>query len=483
MLKKISNRVGIEYKLVSNYKGGTYKGPCPGCGGDDRFTIQPNNLDGTYICNKCKKQGDLIQFFRDFFDMSYLQACHEVGQEPEIKKRKNPAIDSAINKKWEPRKTEQPATAWKEAAHKIAVNAYREIMSPAGKQARIFLKSRGIGIEYIKKFRIGYNPAEYHVKKTEFDPDTDESEQVWIPKGIIIPNVITDELEKEFINRIRIRQDEPNGKDRYILVTGSNTDYMRSICDHETDKNIIVESELDMITVRAAGIENINIFAIGNSTTRPDEETHGYLAGSKNNIFSLDNDEAGANESLWFTGQYTGIIHTTDPEKDPGEYARSGRSVAEWVRSGLEKLKNRCDGIKFNGKKLDFMGYGIREDRGAGESEQNGYIFEPKELEAFNSKVIREDVSTHRNKKSDTIKKFNSTIKKVNTTIKKFNSQTCKHGEPCMFNINGDCIKSEDKTAIKKLYSCPLYLWKSYFHDDNANVETVVFMAGYYKRK
>ncbi|MEA3429046.1 MAG: primase-helicase zinc-binding domain-containing protein, partial [Thermodesulfobacteriota bacterium] len=36
----------VELKKVSNTYGGEYQGPCPGCGGEDRFHVWPQKNDG-----------------------------------------------------------------------------------------------------------------------------------------------------------------------------------------------------------------------------------------------------------------------------------------------------------------------------------------------------------------------------------------------------------------------------------------------------
>ena len=49
-----------ELRKASTTKGGEWHGPCPGCGGDDRFHVWPEQKDGgTYWCRGCNKAGDI----------------------------------------------------------------------------------------------------------------------------------------------------------------------------------------------------------------------------------------------------------------------------------------------------------------------------------------------------------------------------------------------------------------------------------------
>jgi hypothetical protein len=56
--------------------GGEWCGPCPGCGGCDRFRMWPEK--GRYWCRGCNKKGDAI--LRDFRGLSFREAARRVGK-------------------------------------------------------------------------------------------------------------------------------------------------------------------------------------------------------------------------------------------------------------------------------------------------------------------------------------------------------------------------------------------------------------------
>jgi DNA primase len=64
---------------VSNHNGGEYAGPCPGCGGRDRFRVWPEQ--DRYWCRRCGKQGDTIQYLRDFRGLTFREAARLVGKQ------------------------------------------------------------------------------------------------------------------------------------------------------------------------------------------------------------------------------------------------------------------------------------------------------------------------------------------------------------------------------------------------------------------
>jgi|GEM_PF-1170764 len=49
-----------------------FSGPCPACGGKDRFRIWPE--ENRYWCRRCGVQGDSIQYLRDFHGLSFQEA-------------------------------------------------------------------------------------------------------------------------------------------------------------------------------------------------------------------------------------------------------------------------------------------------------------------------------------------------------------------------------------------------------------------------
>src|SRR6266536_1380392 len=70
-----------RYARVARTRGGEYAGPCPFCGGTDRFRIWPNRdpHEVVYWCRQCGKQGDVIQFLRDKEGLSFEEACEKAG--------------------------------------------------------------------------------------------------------------------------------------------------------------------------------------------------------------------------------------------------------------------------------------------------------------------------------------------------------------------------------------------------------------------
>src|SRR5258706_14333045 len=70
--REILPQLGIDTKFLVNRHG-----PCPLCGGKDRFRYDDKNGEGTYYCNGCGA-GNGIILVRKRNNWSYAEACTEI---------------------------------------------------------------------------------------------------------------------------------------------------------------------------------------------------------------------------------------------------------------------------------------------------------------------------------------------------------------------------------------------------------------------
>ena len=111
----------VVLKKVASTKGGEWQGPCPGCGGTDRFHVWPdqNNGEGSWWCRQCGRGGDAIQFLRDFEGLSFREACARLGKRvPDSHDLRTPRAPAAGA--WDPAKHASPEALWREKAWKFS---------------------------------------------------------------------------------------------------------------------------------------------------------------------------------------------------------------------------------------------------------------------------------------------------------------------------------------------------------------------------
>src|SRR2546430_13712324 len=77
--------IGADTRLkkVASTGGGEYAGPCPFCGGRDRFRVQPEK--GRWWCRGCSggpRWQDAIGYVRRREGLGFAEACERLGASP-----------------------------------------------------------------------------------------------------------------------------------------------------------------------------------------------------------------------------------------------------------------------------------------------------------------------------------------------------------------------------------------------------------------
>lgn len=73
----------VKLKRAAATGGGEYHGPCPVCGGNDRFRVQPEKgKTGKFACRKCEISGDGIDYLRKVKGLTFQEACKELDYTP-----------------------------------------------------------------------------------------------------------------------------------------------------------------------------------------------------------------------------------------------------------------------------------------------------------------------------------------------------------------------------------------------------------------
>ena len=311
--------------------GGEYHGPCPWCGGSDRFIVWPFQQDhGTYRCRQCGKAGDAIQYLREQKDMTYKQACAYLGSDPKQYDPHNvPAVRPVST--FTPATAQEPDQKWATKAAAFVQHCHQALIDNPGK--RQWLADRGISQAMAEKYQLGWNEKDYFRDRTswglpeEISDKTGKAKKLWLPAGLVIPWSIGGST-----HRIRIRRDQ--GEPRYFVVPGSGRSPLISRADAAAF--VVVESELDAILLDGLAGDLVGAIAQGNSTARPDAATFAPLQAAAQILVALDTDDAGAQASRWWRDQFTTANRwPVVGGKDPGDAFKAGVDLRTWIMAGL----------------------------------------------------------------------------------------------------------------------------------------------------
>lgn len=348
---------GIRLRKAGATHGGEYQGPCPWCGGTDRFHVWPEGnltdkhgkevkVTGRYWCRPeighCGRNGDAIQFLIDFDHLTFQEACARLGQTfDKVERLRHPRKHGEQG--WEPAERVAPVGTWTEQAKKFALDCYDAIAdTPA---ALAYLEGRGILQETLGEFGLGWNAGKkgWGLFKSrdswgllpEMNEETGKPRPLWLPIGWVIPYLVRGEVV-----RLRIRQvDDAKFGPRYYMVPGSSSATMviEPKFPGYRDVYVIVESELDAILVSQEASDLVGVMALGSASTRPDKVAADKLDRAAHIMNALDADGAGAQEAWkWWREHYPDSMRWPVPEgKDPGEAWKAGVNIREWIIEGL----------------------------------------------------------------------------------------------------------------------------------------------------
>jgi hypothetical protein len=146
--------VGYASAIVELRKsGGYYIGPCPACGGRDRFNLKHTQSGDVWICRQCTndKYHSVIDFFMRLKGLDFKAALQMAGGEIDTPTRREPPT---------PPKIELPSEGWQRKAwHIVFAASDRLTREPEGEAGRRYLVGRGISKGSIYAFWLGYATA------------------------------------------------------------------------------------------------------------------------------------------------------------------------------------------------------------------------------------------------------------------------------------------------------------------------------------
>jgi len=325
----------VKLRKVSSTNGGEYQGPCPSCGGDDRFHVWPAKRggSGSYWCRQCEKNGDNIQFLIDFEGYNFKDACLKL--KITIPDRPHFSRSDRREHKFEPSNPAPPEDLWQERAEKLVTWANENLAGNA--EVLQWLDERGITKETAAAFRLGWNPGEkddrmYRARKAWGLPERRNAKgrpkALWIPRGLVIPTVIDGTVV-----RIRIRRPDPEADPRYYFFPGSSL--ATTVLGPDRRAFAVTESDLDAILIYAR-CPLVGAIPLGSVSAKPDEAAFRILESALKILVCVDFDKAGHQATQWWEKQFSEAVHwPVTVGKDPGDAFKMGMDVEGWIRAGL----------------------------------------------------------------------------------------------------------------------------------------------------
>jgi hypothetical protein len=330
-------------RRVARTHGGEYAGPCPFCGGDDRFRVWPEHPSGRgeWWCRRCERGGDAVDYVRARHNLDFVSACEWLGLDlPGRDQRKQhisgaigqaPPTNKHVEEKSLPLSTldrkhqimdgTPPPSEWQKAALKITAQCEAALWTASGAKARSWLSARGINEATCRAWRLGYHGED------------DRIGDLYVPRGIVIPCFCGPALWYVKVRRPVPPFDGP----KYWQVKGSKLTLFGLDRLAGRPEIVICEGELDATLLWQLAGDLVDVIAVAGATQRPNAQALLRLAEYRRWLVAFDNDDAGAEGADWWG--FAARTRTARPlqGKDLTDFHLAGGDLRAWVEFLLAK--------------------------------------------------------------------------------------------------------------------------------------------------
>lgn len=341
--------------------GGEWAGPCPKCGGEDRFRVWPDHPEydtGRFWCRQCDWSGDGIDYLQELRGLTFPEACEALGvthklntsQKPNRKRKSRPQQKPPRKRRPTAKVATLPGPVWQERAVNVALRAHELLYSDAGSEAYAYLKGRGLSDVVICEAGLGYIPA-----YAQDDPSawglSDRTDPVHLPQGITIPWLASGTEPRLWRLKVRKMQHEAGS---LVPVTGSRT-YGQVpgcaeglFCEAEVrpgEPVVLCEGEMDALSVWEFARGRFRAVATGSANAGRLVQWRGLLAMASHVLVAFDADDAGEEQSeYWLTLPNARRLRPT--RHDVNEMLVAGDDVGGWIEQALESATDQTSTVQ-----------------------------------------------------------------------------------------------------------------------------------------
>lgn len=353
-------------RKVAGTHGGEWHGPCPKCGGSDRFHFWPErrstgscSVPGVWGCRSCDISGDAIAFLMHMDGLTFKDACARLGQTITPAEYRSVSLPKhgPSAQSLAPVDPSLPPVEWRERNGKLVATAHTTLLETPDQLA--WLAARGIDREAVIRYRLGWLPGErgqmwYTRPRKSWGLPEEEGKGGTIfrfPRGLVIPR-----HKGASVVCLRIRRPDADRaqnlpKLKYMAFRGTRTRPLLALPETPLDRSglAVVESELDAIllaeTARRSGLA-CGALAIVSNTANPDAAAHAACARAATLLLALDFDPSGtggrkstdAALARWLATYPRAKDWPLPQGKDPGEAFAQGVDLALWLAAGLPPI-------------------------------------------------------------------------------------------------------------------------------------------------
>ncbi len=366
--------IGAEtpLKRAASTNGGEFAGPCPGCGGRDRFRVWPTPTQGgnpRYWCRRCDAKGDAIDYLRwREPGLSFRAACARLNVDPGPKyvggstavvahtTRRGARDDNvsaaqvcaAPTPRPRPIIDNRPALrsdAWQQSALRIVTKCREDLwgeekMWEEGSAAVCaYLHQRGFTDATIRAADLGYNVTSCYTPRAAWGLAPDGDKMVWLPPGVLIPWWIGGQIWRLNVRWLEVFEGEAHsyngGGSKYIQAPGSAPGLYNVDAVYAGARVVLVEGEFCALSLMQAAGDLVVPVATGSVSGARAPRWMAKLALASEVILAFDADEAGEKAAAWWAGLLDRNTRRLVPTRhDVNDMLAAGDDLRGWLGPG-----------------------------------------------------------------------------------------------------------------------------------------------------
>jgi len=320
----------VPFRRVGSTNGGEFAGPCPFCGGKDRFRVWPEHPSGRgrWWCRQCGKNGDAIAYLVEHGEISTAEAgkMRHGGDWPQLPAGPSLPVEPTIPEPHESVRLVPPGPQWQQAARAFVAKAQQNLLVEAG--ALDWLHRRGLNDDTIRKAGLGWNPADLWQAPEEWG--LSGGNKIWLPAGWVVPWEIGGDLW-----RVNFRR--PEGDPKYIGPRGSSSGLYNADALSATRAAILVEGEIDALTVGQFAGDVVTPVATGSTSAARRPRWIARLAMCPRVLVSFDAEvDKGDRAAAWWVDILPNAKRWRPLWEDANKMAQDGVNLRSWVLAGLD---------------------------------------------------------------------------------------------------------------------------------------------------
>lgn len=332
--------------------------PCPIHGGENpNFAITPDGRH--WRCWSCGASGDVFDYLARRENITLAEAARRLDPSAGSKPYRPSARPAPVPAAPPP----PPAwtdPAWQAAVDGVVCEAEAFLWSHAGRPALDWLRARGIDDATARRFRLGFNPADFNTEALDvLGPDRRNRPQgIWVRRGVVIPWVrpgswycAADDHYGDpgprwvGANVRRLAEDlaDPE-KPKYHALVGSERGhgYPWPECSAPGEPTVLCEGEFDSLLAwqEFGWLANTVTFG-GAGQNRETDDARAFLSASPDWLLLFDHDDAGdsaARSMARRSSHRCRRLLLPEGVKDLTDLHKSGGPVLGWLRSEWERF-------------------------------------------------------------------------------------------------------------------------------------------------